>query len=68
MRMSNARRTPINGNTTEKTYLDPVVLRQMTEQTHHKRNLAIREGFAWLRDRLTVRLHRSPGRWIERLG
>jgi len=58
----------MNCNTTEKTYLDPVVLRQMTERAQHERNLAIREGFAWLRDRLTVRWHRSPGRWIERLG
>jgi len=58
----------MNRTTMETSYLDPVVLRQMTERAHRERNQAIRDGFAWLRDRLTVRWHRSSGRWIERLG
>jgi hypothetical protein len=45
---------------------DPALRRRLFEMAHRERAAAIRAGFAWLRERLTPRLH--PGDWIGRLG
>ncbi len=47
-------------------YNDPALRRRLFEMAHRERAAGIRAGFAWLRERLTPRLH--PGDWIGRLG
>jgi len=54
---------------TQEQYYDDTEIRfRMLEAAHRERARAIRAGFAWLRHRLTPRVHIRPARWIARLG
>lgn len=52
--------------TSEDFYNDAALRRRLFEMARRERVAALRAGFAWLRDRLTPRLH--PRDWIGRLG
>ncbi len=56
----------MNPRTLKDFYDDRALQRRLFEKARRQRGAAIRAGFAWLRDRLT--LGQNPSQWIGRLG
>ena len=56
----------MNRITLEAFHNDPALRRRLFEMAHRERARALHAGLAWLRKRLTPRLH--PSHWIARLG